>query len=294
MRMAVSLASVNHLEKEEMRQCFEEGRLPCSFSLKLLWAPVAAILERIEEDLSGKLLRIAEEQRKRQEAFKKREKAQRKIQKLEDRIATFKAAEQHHENQETTLKEEIREWQALNLPTLKQFARTAAETEEELVTQLEAQLEVDRSHLLANHERGGPKLGLLLNCFGAEEATINVLAEFNGGDFAKLTGTQLDSLVSTLASNQRTVVRYTHERLNNGKLPFIEHDCILCDCETPSQMASFLRECGLPGVTEELIRQTGASGRGALLFLSAKDLKLGNRKAIQKALTKSRSRHLKR
>ena len=33
-RMAVAMASAPHLQREEMRKWFEDGRLPCSFSLK--------------------------------------------------------------------------------------------------------------------------------------------------------------------------------------------------------------------------------------------------------------------
>ena len=82
------------------------------------------------------------------------------------------------------------------------------------------------------------------------------------------------------------------DRLIHGKLPFAEHDCTLCDCSTPEDMASFLQELGMSQVTADLIRQTGAFGKGALLFLTSQELHLD--KAQTLILYKARADHRKR
>jgi hypothetical protein len=56
-------------------------------------------------------------------------------------------------------------------------------------------------------------------------------------------------------------------------------------------MASFLKENGLERVTADAIRRTGASGKGALLFLSFEELGLGNGTADKKAFLKCRFVH---
>ena len=93
-------------ESEEINEWFEDGRLPCSFSLQPLWKPILAQLEDFDQALTNKS------------------------------------------------------------PTLKAFVRSTAQMERKLVSRMEDQLEEDKEGLFSLNERGGPKLGLLLNCFG--------------------------------------------------------------------------------------------------------------------------------
>ena len=102
---------------------------------------------------------------------------------------------------------------------------------------------------------------------------------------------EVRSIVSVLPKGQQVVVLYVRERLEMGILPFSEHDCALCACETADQMSRFLNENGLPQVTTNLIRHIGVFGRGALLFLSAKDIQLEEKD--RRALTLSRQAHRK-
>jgi hypothetical protein len=129
-----------------------------------------------------------------------------------------------------------------------------------------------------------------LNAFGADARTIQALADLDSMDFIDLKEEELKKMVAKLPRDQQIVVLYAHERLDRGKLPFAEHDCALCDCETAEDMASFLKENGLERATADAIRRTGASGKGALLFLSLEELGLGN-SAENKALKKCRSVH---
>ena len=97
---------------------------------------------------------------------------------------------------------------------------------------------------------------------------------------------ELESMIRDLPKDQQNVVLYTRDRLEKGKLPYAGHKCAICDCKTAEEMASFLNENGFNQVTADIIiRQTGASGRGALLFLSAEDLQISSERAEQKAWT---------
>ena len=210
-----------HPKHEEMRQWFEEGRLPCSFLLQPIWEPILAQLDH------------------------------------------------------------------LNATALKKFVQLAAVVEKELVSQLEVQLAENRNGLLALSGEGSPKLSLLLNCFGANLETIHRFRHYDSMDLLSIRKEKWE--LTSLPKDQRTVVLYTRERLKKGKIPFGEHDCALCKCTTAEEMANFLNENGLQQVTADIIRQTGASGRGALLFLSVKDLQL--RLWDKRALNKSRKAH---
>ena len=99
----------------------------------------------------------------------------------------------------------------------------------------------------------------------------------------------MKGVVAGSPRDQVITVLYTQERLKNGKFPYVEHICALCDCETPEEMAYFLKEHGFERVTAEDIRRTGAFGRGTLLFLTPADLQLG--KDAQRALARCRASH---
>ena len=177
------------------------------------------------------------------------------------------------------------------MPAVGAFVQVAAQVEMELVSQMEAQLIKNRESLLPLREAGAPKLGLLLNCFGADAKTIEKLAGLGSLDLSFLSAAELESLLVDLPRGQQIIALYTQERLIHGKLPFSEHDCALCECETAHEMAAFLQECGMGHITPQLIAKTGATGRGTLLFLTTEELELTNKPAELSAFNRARGDH---
>ena len=292
-RVAVTLASAPHLQEAEMRKWFEDGRLPGSFSPKLLWKPVVAQLERFGETLTAKEFAITSQQQQRENFSQKAQLVKQQIQELRDQLKGFEEEEQRCLQEENALKTKLKFLKELEVIDLLPFVRNAAKVEEELASELNAALDKDREGLFALNEEGTPKLGLLMNCFGASARAIQELAEYSGTDFPYLPMEEVKALVAGLPRYQQDAVFYAQERLKNGKLPFAEHDCALCDCETPEEMAAFLHESGFEQVTADHIRRTGAFGRGALLFLTPQELQLGNGKDMPRALAKCRASHRK-
>ena len=278
-------------ESEEIKEWFEDGRLPCSFSVKLLWEPILAQLVDFDQTVINKRNDITNEQQEKFKASQRAQSTQKEIEKLLRQLDAFNEKERSHADREETLLAELKEYEKLNVDSLKAFVRLAAQMERKLVSQMEAQLEEDKEGLFSLNEKGSPKLGLLLNCFGAEANTIQALCDFNSEELLLCGERELESMISALPKDQQIVVLYTRDRLVKGKLPYAEHDCAICDCETAEEMASFLNENGFNRVTADIIRQTGASGRGALLFLSIQDLHLERKH--QKALMLCRSAHSK-
>ena len=174
------------------------------------------------------------------------------------------------------------------------FVRLAVQMERKLISQMEAQLEEDKGGLLSLfNERGVPKLGLLLNCFGADAKTILILRNLSSAELLLCADSEVESMIRNLPKDQQNVVLYTRDWLEKGKLPYAGHDCAICNCETVEEMASFLEKNGLSQVTADIIHQTGASGRGALLFLSTEDLHISSERAEQKAWTACLEVHYK-
>ena len=277
-----------------MKTRFEDGRLPCSFTLHLLWEPVDAQLAQFDLKIANKKAELAIAQQRREEASQGAKDTDQAIKELQLQLITFQEAEQTQAAVEASLLAELNEWEMLDTIALKAFAQSAAKWERELVSQLESQLEADRDGLCALGGENSPKLSLLMNCFGAEPKTIRALSDLDSMNLAGCLAEEIQLLVSALSREQQIVVFYTQDRLLHGKLPFAKHDCALCDCQTPEEMAAFLKEIGLKTATADIIRKTGASGRGALLFLSTQDLQLGNSTAEQQALRQSRVNHRKR
>ena len=293
-RVAFAMASSPCLQNENLQKCFMDGRLPCSFSLQLLWEPVIAQLEHFGQKVAAKESAIIRLQQKRNESFRNACSAKQHIQELSDRLMAFEEEEHRCEEEEEILKKELEELEEMDIISLLPFVRSAAKVEKQLVFELEDKLSKDRDGLFALHEEGSPKLSLLMNCFGAEKRTIKQLQDLNSKNFISHNMAEVNLLVSALPRVQQTVVRYTQERLKSGKLPFADHDCALCDCETPEEMANFLSEHGLKQVTADIVRKAGAYGRGALLFLTSQNLQLGNGQAEKRALRQSRASHIEK
>ena len=174
------MASNPLLTEAEMEKWFEEGRIPCSFSQQQTWASVLTKLDRFERQRDQKISAIIEEQRKKKIAVDEILVTQTLIQELSEKVTQFQKAVRHHEDTERSLQEEVDEWQELNILSLKAFAESASKMEEKLVSQLEVQLARDREGLFPLQQKKSPKLGLLLNCFGAGSGTIQALSELDG------------------------------------------------------------------------------------------------------------------
>jgi predicted nucleic acid-binding Zn-ribbon protein len=265
-----------------MRRLFQEGQLPCSFSSQLVWEPVLTNLQEFAQRMEGQRAEIAEEQREREQTAQAIQATKQQMEELRIQLARFEAKEASHAEREKSVMLQLQACEKVDVPALLPFVQSACEEEKKVALELKSQLEDDRTGLFALKEEGTPKVGLLLNSFGASVQTIEVLSDHNSMDLMGKSVDEVKALVAGLPRDQQTVALFTHERLNYGRLPFGEHDCALCDCETPEEMANFLNENGLPTVTAETIRRSGASGRGVLLFLSAQDLQLADSRAIMK------------
>ena len=275
------------LESEVVKQWLEDGRLPCSFSLQPLWETILAQLDALIKKRNA----ITNENLKKMKASEGVQLTQQKIERLRGRLDAFKEKERSHAEKELTLLTELSEYEKLNVAKLKPFVRLAAQMERKLVSQMETKLEEDTDGLFPLNEEGSPKLGLLLNCFGAEANTIQALRNLSSAELLLCGDSEVESMIWALPKDQQIVVLYARDRLEKGKLPYAGHECAICDCETAEEMASFLNDNGFKQVTADIIHQTGASGRGALLFLSTQDLQLEEKD--QKALAFCRQAHYK-
>jgi hypothetical protein len=284
------MASSPPQTKAEMKKWFEEGRFPSSLSKELLWASILFKLDQFGSAMDEKRSAVAKEQQKLETASQETQNALRMIQELNEKVTGLRVVENFHATALETLQAELKEWEELNITSMKVLAQSAVEMEKELVSQLQDQLLTDRNDLLALNEDGdGPKLSFLLNCFGAGEETIRELKDLSSMEFVMISVKELEERMVNLPRDQHIVVLYAQERLNHGRVPFDEHDCALCNCESAEDMSAFLQEHGLQ-VSPDLIRQTGALGRGALLFLTAQDLHLES-PAQKSLLFKARADH---
>ena len=213
-------------------------------------------------------------------------KRQQQIQELSEQLKAL-------QEEEKTLMTELEVLKQLDVATLLPFVRSAAKVERELASELESVTDPESLSALneAEDEEGRPKLALLMNRFGANAGTIHKLAKYGGMDFPYLKEEQVKEIVAGLARDQQVAVLYTHDRLMFGKSPFAKHDCAICDCETPEEMAAFLKENGFELATADHIRETGAFGRGALLFLTPQELQLDE--DGERAWTRCRASHFK-
>ena len=244
-----------------MKQWFEDGRLPCSLSPQLLWEPIVAQLDRFDHILDNKKNAITSKQQEKEEASQEAQNTRKEMEKLRCQLDGFEEKERSLAEQEKALRIELEALYELDIDGIRVFAQSAAQVEKDVVSQLEAQLAEDREGLFALNEKESPKLGLLLNCFGAEAGTIQSLPDLNSEDLIWGADEDVESMVSGLPRDQQIVVLFTQDRLKEGTVPLGDHDCAVCNCRTVEEMASFCGKHGLSSVTEDVIRKTGASLR---------------------------------
>ena len=102
-RVAAVMASVPRPTEEQMKQWLEDGRLPCYFSIKLLWSQVLTQLEQLDQSIATKRAAIAKEQQQRMQASQGANAAKREMEKLRSQIADFEEAERAHAEAEKDL-----------------------------------------------------------------------------------------------------------------------------------------------------------------------------------------------
>ena len=197
--------------------------------LELLFGDSVPLVDHFEQALINKRNAITRQQLKKMKASQRVQSTQQKIEKLHGQLDAFKEKERSHADKERTLRAELKEYEKRNLATLKPFVRSTALMERKLVSQMEAKLEGGTDGLFSLNEKGSPKLGLLLNCFGAEANTIQALRNLSSADLLSYGDSEVESMVWALPKDQQIVVLYARDRLEKGKLPYAGHECAICD-----------------------------------------------------------------
>ena len=82
--------------------------------------------------------------------------------------------------------------------------------ERKLVSEMEAKLEEGTDGLFSLNKKGSPKLGLLLNCFGAEANTIQALRNLSSADLLSYGDSEVETMVWALPN--RPPYRYPNIR----------------------------------------------------------------------------------
>ena len=126
--------------KEDLKQWFEDGRLPCSFSNQLLWQPILAQLDHLEQFFIKKREAIVTEQQEKEKAFIGVQSSSKKLEEVSLELSAFEEAVLSHEEKEKSLLAELEPFQKLDMIAFRLFVQSAAQVEKDLVSQLEAQL----------------------------------------------------------------------------------------------------------------------------------------------------------
>ena len=214
-RVASAMSSaIQPPRKEDLKQWFEDGRLPCSFSTQLPLQPILAQLDHLEQFFIKKREAIVTEQQEKEKAFIGAQTSSKKLEEVSLELSAFEEAVLSHEEKEKSLLAELEPFQKLDMIAFRLFVQSAAQVEKDLVSQLEAQLANGMEALFALNEEGSPKLSLLLNCFGAEAGTIQVLSShLNSVGLVFSDDEEVKSMISVLPRDQQIVVLNTRDRL---------------------------------------------------------------------------------
>jgi len=184
-----------------------------------------------------------------------------------------------------------------DLSDLLEFASRVIPIEQELVGQLEAELRKKNCQLaaLSDMESTQPKLSLLLNCMGMEQAAIAATAHLDSKIFkiqTKLSGLLLPSCRSKISAMAFKDLLYCGEMLREAPFPFSTHveACTVCQQQSPAQLIEFIE--GLDGVDlpSDILEQDRINGK-CILFCNSDDFPNLPQKEVMEAINRLRDIH---
>merc|ERR1712130_517184 len=122
---------------------------------------------------------------------------------------------------------------------------------------------------LSDYASSQPKLSLLLNCMGVEEAAISATRDLDYVSFKRLTKRHecfVDQYATILSVMAIKDLLYCGEMLRDSEFPFSDHDlaCAVCANHTATQMINFVKERGDIDLPLDVIAKKNINGKRAL------------------------------
>jgi len=164
-----------------------------------------------------------------------------------------------------------------DLSALVEFASRVIPIEQDLVEELEEELRKKNPQLaaLSDKHSNQPKLSLLLNCMGVDEAAIAATRELDSATF-KLQ-TKRSWLLSTTCGSELSDMAfkdllYCGEMMHDASFPFSEHveACEVCAQQTPAQLIELIKGLKDVDLPSDVLTNNKINGR-RILFCTSDD-----------------------
>merc|ERR1719282_1848284 len=288
--------TLGDMNDEAITQDLVAGKLACGFSSQLVWAD---IVKRVQEHETA---RVQENQptvswRREQATLDARR------QQVQVQLAQLQQNLQELNQQYDTLEQRIQEHAAAprkrDLSSLLAFAERVQPIEQRLVAQLEEEMNKKKPQLsaLSDHTGGtAPKLSLLLNCMGVQEAAIAATRDLNNTAFKRLTKRIPDFTdryrSDSVSAEDIKDLLYCGEMMRECDFPFGDHDveCVVCINHTAQQLANFIKERHDIDLPAEVLAHQNINGR-RVLYAVASDFPEQSKRQVMEALDRLRDLH---
>ena len=148
--------------------------------------------------------------------------------------------------------------------------------EQRLVAQLEEEMNKRKTKLsaLSDHTNTAPKLSLLLNCMGVQEAAIAATRDLNETAFKRLTKRTSDFIEryrsDRVSAEDIKDLLYCGEMMRECDFPFADHyyECVVCLHHTPQELINWIKERARLAGSLELLSSPLATKNPSCTFQS--------------------------
>ena len=274
-RQQLNQGILSHMSEEDIAQQFVEGKLSCRWSDSLVWESIRISLTEYETSRAQQMEPVSGWRQEQQDLEVRRDDLQQQVERLQKELSEIT---EKHKDIGKRIEERVTEVESMaDLSELLSFAKRVSFVEQRLVSQLEEEMNKQNPVLAAQSDETSPqpKLSLLLNCMGVQEAAIVATRDLDSALFkrrAKRHELFAEEYNQRVPASGIKDLLYVAEMLGEAQFPFSDHDeeCVVCANHTAAQMINFVNErkdINLP--VDELKRQD-INGKRAL-FCTSKD-----------------------
>jgi len=274
-RQQLDQGTLSHTSEKDIAQQFVEGKLSCRWSDSLVWESIRIRLTEYETSRAQQMEPVSGWRQEQQDLEVRRDDLQQQVERLQKELSEIT---EKHKDIGKRIEERVTEVESMaDLSELLSFAKRVSFVEQRLVSKLEEEMNKQNPVLAAQSDETSPqpKLSLLLNCMGVQEAAIVATRDLDSALFkrrAKRHELFAEEYNQRVPASGIKDLLYVAEMLGEAQFPFSDHDeeCVVCANHTAAQMINFVNERKDINLPVDELKRLDINGKRAL-FCTSKD-----------------------
>jgi len=287
--------TLGDMNDEAITQDLVAGKLACGFSDQLVWADIVKRVQEHETARAQENQPTVTWRREQATLDARRQQVQAQLAQLQQNLQVLN---QQYDALEQRIQHHAAAPRKRDLSSLLAFAERVQPIEQRLVTQLEEEMNKKKPQLsaLSDQTNTAPKLSLLLNCMGVQEAAIAATGDLNDTAFKRLTKRNYDFTERYRSDSVSTEdikdLLYCGEMMRECDFPFADHyhECVVCLNHTPQELINWIKERDDIDLPVDVLAHQNLNGR-RVLYAMASEFPEQNKRQVTEALDRLRDLH---